>query len=518
MYLTQALHRSVQQTPDAPATIFGDRVRSFAEQHDRVARLAGALRRLGVEPGDRVAMLALNSDRYTDYLYATPWADAVLNPVNTRWSEAEMAYAVDDCETKVLFVDATFADRGRALEEHCPSLVTLVWADDGPAPVGMADMETLITETEPVPDARRGGDALAALFYTGGTTGQAKGVMLSHANLLTQTYGALASGALVTPRGRLLHVAPMFHLADLALWMMSSTLGGTHVILPGFDPGAALEAIARHQITDLLLVPTMLQALVDHPAAASAELGSVRRVAYGASPISEALVQRVMKRFRGAGLTQGYGMTEVSAIATLLDPADHARPELLRAAGRAAPHAEVRIVDPDDPEDRELPRGTVGEVAIRGGHVMLGYWRQPEATATALRNGWMHTGDGAYMDNAGYVFIVDRIKDMIVSGGENVYSAEVENALASHPAVAMAAVIGVPDPDWGERVHAVVVLAPGAAVTPDALREHCKQRIAGYKAPRSVEFVDALPLSAAGKVLKRELRQRHWSEAGRLVG
>jgi acyl-CoA synthetase (AMP-forming)/AMP-acid ligase II len=207
-------------------------------------------------------------------------------------------------------------------------------------------------------------------------------------------------------------------------------------------------------------------------------------------------------------------MTELSPVATMLSPADHGDESLRRSAGRAAPHAEVRIVDA---EDHEVPRGTVGEVVSRGGHVMLGYWNRPEETAAAVRDGWMHTGDGGYMDERGYVFIVDRIKDMIVSGGENVYSAEVENALARHPAVASCAVIGVPDPEWGERVHAVVVLAPGASAEADELREHCARHIARYKAPRSVEFVDALPLSGAGKVLKRELRARHWAAADRGV-
>ncbi|GAA2554314.1 AMP-binding enzyme [Pseudonocardia hydrocarbonoxydans] len=207
-------------------------------------------------------------------------------------------------------------------------------------------------------------------------------------------------------------------------------------------------------------------------------------------------------------------MTELSPVATVLTPDDHADPVLRRSAGRAVTCAEVRIVDPDD---REVPHGTVGEIVVRGGHVMLGYWGRPEETATALRGGWMHTGDAGRMDERGYVFVVDRIKDMIVTGGENVYSAEVENVLAAHPAVAACAVIGVPDDEWGERVHAVVVLAPDATVTPEELREHCAGLVAGYKAPRSVEFLDALPVSPAGKVLKRELRAPHWAGTDRAV-
>jgi acyl-CoA synthetase (AMP-forming)/AMP-acid ligase II len=513
MYLTQALHRAVQQTPDLPATIFNGRVRTWAESAHRVARLAGALRALGVRPGDRVAILAHNSDTYHEFLFAVPWADAVFAPVNTRWSVAEIAFSLDDAGARVLFVDDAFAALVPELRRAVPGLETVVHDGDA-APEGALDLEHLLAAHEPVPDAGRGGDALAGIYYTGGTTGRAKGVMLSHANLVTSALGCAAAGTLMTPGGRLLHAAPMFHLADAAAWVACNTLCGTHVIIPGFTPGGAARAIEEHEVTDVLLVPTMIQMLVDSPDAADRDLSSLRNVIYGASPISAAVLERAAKRLPLVALTQAYGMTELSPVATLLLPADHGDESLRRSAGRAAPHAEVRVVDA---EDREVPRGAVGEVVSRGGHVMLGYWNRPEETAAAVRDGWMHTGDVGYMDERGYVFIVDRIKDMIVSGGENVYSAEVENALAGHPAVASCAVIGVPDPEWGERVHAVVVLAPGATATADELREHCARHIARYKAPRSVEFVDALPLSGAGKVLKRELRARHWTDADRDV-
>jgi acyl-CoA synthetase (AMP-forming)/AMP-acid ligase II len=257
----------------------------------------------------------------------------------------------------------------------------------------------------------------------------------------------------------------------------------------------------------------MIQALVDHPQVTEHDLTSLQSVVYGASPITQAVLERAMKAFPGASFTQAYGMTELAPVATLLSPADHAQGRL-RSAGRAAPHAEVRVVDPDD---AEVPRGVVGEIVCRGGHVMQGYWNKPQETADALRGGWMHTGDGGYLDSGGYLYVVDRIKDMIISGGENVYSAEVENAVSSHPAVAQCAVIGVPDDRWGERVHAVVVLHPGAALTAAELREHVKALIAGYKAPRSLEIADALPVSGAGKILKRELRAKHWAEADRGV-
>ena len=515
MYLTQALHRAVRQAPDMPATIFGDRARTWARSADRVARLAAGLREVGVQTGDRVAMLALNSDRYHEYLFAVPWAGAVVTPIDIRWNPTEIAYALADSGSAVLLVDDAFVPILPTLRGLCRGLRTVIHCGDDPVPEGTLSFEVLIAGHDPAPDAHRGGDDLAGIFYTGGTTAHPKGVMLSHANLLVSTLGGGATGGgFLVPDGRFLHAAPMFHLAVIGAWMGRGVAGGTHVIVPMFTPAGVVEAIERHAVTEVLLVPTMLQMLVAHLEEHPADLSGVRHLIYGDSPISEALLGRAARHLPSAGFTQAYGTTELSPIATLLTPADHADPVLRRSAGRAAVCAEVRIVDP---ADVEVPRGTVGEVVVRGGQVMLGYWNRPEETATALRGGWMHTGDAGRMDDQGYVYIVDRITDMIVTGGGHVYPAEVENVLAAHPAVAACAVIGVPDVEWGERVHAVVVPAPGACVTVEDLREHCAGRMAGYKAPSSVDVVDALPVSAAGKVLKRELRAPYRVPTGRAV-
>jgi acyl-CoA synthetase (AMP-forming)/AMP-acid ligase II len=513
LYLTQGLHRALRHTPQGPATIFGERVRTVAEHADRVARLAGGLRTLGVAEGDRVAILSLSSDRYVELLMAVPWANGVINPVNVRWSVEEIVYSLADSSTAVLVVDDTYAPLLDELVEGYRELRGVVHAGDGPVASGAIGYEDLAAASAPIPDARRGGDALAALLYTGGTMGSPKGVMLTHANILTSVLGGQATFPFARPGGRFLHAAPLFHGGALAAWAAQWVVGGTQVVVPAFDPRAVMAAVQEHRVTDLLLVPTMLQRLTDDPGRAGHDLTSVRGISYGGSPITAAVLRRAMEAFPDVDFVQVFGMTEIS-IGTLLGPDDHRRGQRLDSAGRAAAHAEVRVVDDDG---HEVPRGTVGQITVRGGSVMVGYWRRPDETDAALRDGWMHTGDAGYLDEDGYLFVVDRLKDVIVSGGENVFSPEVESALGSHPAVAACAVIGVPDERWGERVHAVVVLEPGAETTPEDLRRHTGRVIAGYKAPRSIEIVDALPLSGAGKVLKRQLRAPYWRDAKRSV-
>ena len=511
MRLTHGLHRGLQQYPDEPATIDGGRVRTWRESVNRIARLAASLHGLGISPGDRIAILALNSDAYHECQLAAVWAGAVFVPLNTRWSVPEIAFALRDSDARMLLVDGSFAPSVEALRAESGCLETVLYAGPQPVPAGLLPVEALTADNRPVRDAERGGSELAAIYYTGGTTGRPKGVMLSHANMISSALTSVASGAYVQPGARYLHAAPMFHSADASGWVAVNALGGTHVFVPRFTPAGVAQAIQQHRVTDTIMVPTMIQMLVDSPEAVDADLSSLRRLIYGGSPISSAMLRRAMERLPATAFTQAYAMTEMSPVMTLLTPAEHRVDRLRGSAGRAAPHVDIRIADK---HGRDVPAGVTGQILARGGGQMLGYWNQPVDTNEALCGGWMHTGDSGYLSSDGYLFVVDRIKDMIITGGENVYSTEVENALATHPAVAACAVFGVPDVDWGERVHAVVVLADGASTSPEELRAHVKTLIAPYKAPRTIEFADSLPLSGAGKILKRQLRERHGASSG----
>ncbi len=514
--LTQSLHRALQQHPGRVATVFGARRQTYAQLVDRVQRLAGAMRGLGVKHGDRIAILSLNSDRYLEVFMAVFWLGAAINPANTRWSAKELAYSFNDCDTTLLFVDDAHLPMMDEVRAASRSLRHVVHLGDLPCPESMLGYEGLIAAASPVADVEAASGDLAAVFYTGGTTGFPKGVMLSHEGLMGAALNRLALGYPVGPV--YLHAAPVFHLAGAMGVFWQFIAGGTHVLIPSFSAVALMDAVQREQVTDTLLVPTMIQMTLDHPDFSRYDLGSLRFLVYGASPISETLLDRTTAAFPHLSLMQGYGMTELAGCVTYLPPHYHTaegrKQSKLRSAGRAAAMAEIRIVDA---EGAEVPRGTVGEIAARGMSAMLGYWNKPDETRHTLRDGWVHSGDGAYMDDEGFIFIVDRMKDMIVSGGENVYSAEVENAVLKHAAIASCAVIGIPSEKWGESVHAVVVLKPGMGVGEAELIAHCKTLIANYKCPRSVEVRSELPLSAAGKLQKNKLRDPYWKQQSRLV-
>jgi acyl-CoA synthetase (AMP-forming)/AMP-acid ligase II len=508
MYLTQGLHRALQRHPHKIALRHlaegGARHWTFAQFAERVGQHAAALQARGVMAGVRVALLAPNDDALVTLLTACWWLGAVACPLNTRWSVPELRFAVADCGARLLAVAAPFAAQAAELAD-----ATSVAACDDIA----AEAERLA----PLEDTRTGGDALAAILYTGGTTGRSKGVMLSHANFwaASMTRGAELNNS---PDSVSLLVAPLFHVAGLGRLVGQAIVGGSCVTLPQFRAEVALATIEQHGISDIVVVPTMLQALLDAPGFDPARLQSLKRIAFGAAPMPPDLLDRALAAWPQAEFFQAYGLTETAGAVCINLPPNH-RPAKgadartlgrLRSVGRAGLGAEIRVVDDSG---RELPRGEVGEIVVRGPMVTRGYWKLPEVSAAALRKGWFHTGDGGRMDDEGYLFIADRLKDMIITGGENVYSAEVEAALRSHPAVAEAAVIGVPDTRWGEAVHAVVVLRVAADADPatvgETLKAWCRQQLAGYKCPRSLSFTDALPLSAAGKVLKTTLRAAH---------
>ncbi len=494
------LRRAVQIGGDRQAICCGGHRLTYAETWERCRRLVGALRALGVHEGDRVAVVSRNCHRYVELYQAVPGAGMALVPLNQRHTQAELRYALEDSDTKALFVSGG-VDYPAGVTEHVISL------DD--------DYEALIANAPAVdfPD-QLGPDTMAGLFYTGGTTGAAKGVILTHRNLVANAHHFLASNAFRTETSWLL-AAPLFHAAGSVAVLATVWQGGTHVVLPAFDPAAALDLIERERVTATLLVPTMLAALSEEQLATRRDVTSLKLLSHGGSPVATETVRRAHQAFPGAELMHLYGATETAPIATVLPHEErHLDSPEIRSCGQPAVGVEIRIVSPLG--GTECATGEVGEVAIRGENVMLGYWGKPDATATALRDGWYHSGDLGFMDERGYVYLVDRAKDMIVSGGENVYSTEVEDALYRHQGVLEAAVFGVPDAQWGEAVYAVVV--PRGDVTEDELESHCRTLIAGYKVPKRIELrAEPLPKSGAGKVLKRELRAPHWEGRTEMV-
>jgi long-chain acyl-CoA synthetase len=508
--LTQGLRRAVQIKPNGPATAFASRRRTWAQTQDRVARVAGALSALGVHRGDRVAILALNSDRYLELMYAIPWIGAAMVPINTRLAAPEIEYILTDSGAVALFIDGAMAHHLSALDGKMRGVREIIWLDDIASPEGMLHYEDL-TAYEIADDVGAANDDLAGLFYTGGTTGRSKGVMLSHTNLVVNAMNAVA-GMGFNADTAYLHSGAMFHLADGASSFGVTMTGGRHAFVPRFEPVEVLQTIASEKITHAQFVPTMINMLVNHSRFKEFDISTLSFILYGASPMPEGVLRKAIEVMPHVRLMHGYGMTEAAPIVTLLDPKyttlSGPFAGRLKSCGQVALSCEVKIVDADR---KEVPRGTAGELAVRGANIMKGYWNKPDETAAVLEDGWYYTGDGAYMDRDGFVFIVDRLKDMIISGGENVYSAEVENAISLIPGVGEVAVIGVPDERWGERVHAIIVPKPGAALTADDVMAHCRDQIAGYKCPKSVDFRDTpLPLSGAGKILKRELREPYW--------
>lgn len=525
MDLLLNLRRTVHHTPDAPAIVDGD-VRMTWRDYDQQTRdLAAGLVALGTQSGDCIAVLGLNSYRYAVLYYGILRMGGIVVPLNTRFAPAEHIYTINDSEATILLVDETFLPMVESIAPQLPTVRHRILLGNGPCPEGMHTYQAILdlgksqgAYEDVLPDE----NDVTGLFYTGGTTGHPKGVMLTHKNRMANAMQYFATTPFPNPL-KTLHIAPIFHLASGGHFFAVTMLGGCHAFLPAFHPVQVLETIQNERITQILLIPTMITALLQVPNIQDYDLSSLKHILYGGSPISLEVLKQALNIFKCEFL-QGYGMTETGGGLARLTwdvhvkamQAEPGSPEARRllSVGQALAGVDLRIVDE---QGQEVAAGEVGEIIVRAQNVMKGYWKQAEETAYGLRDGWLHTGDLATRDERHFIYVVDRKKDMIVSGGENVYSAETEQALYTHPAVLEAAVIGVPDPKWGERVHAVVVLKSGQQAMAKELIAHCRTRIAGYKVPRSLEFMDELPKSAVGKILKRTLREKHWQGHTRQV-
>jgi long-chain acyl-CoA synthetase len=510
---------AVEQYGEALGIIDGDYRSTWNQHTDRVSRLSHALRaKLGVEPGDRFAVLSLNSHQYLELWHAAFMGAGVINPLNLRLAPKELAYILSDSGSEAVFADVTFAPLVAAARAEMGAddpVRHVVLIGDGDVQHDLA-YEDLLAAASPVMPAEPDETDPVVLMYTGGTTGLPKGVLIEHRAEILNIY----HGAMSIPEYRIesyLMQTPMFHAASMTGILASVAYGGCVVVIPAFQPEGVMALTEAHRVTDTLMVPTMIGLCFASESYRPERLASLERLIYGASPMPEAILKRLQTDLPKLQLVQGYGMTEACSTVTLLQSEDHhpGSPRL-RSVGRPALGIRLSIQNEDGDE---LPRGEIGEVCTRGGHLMREYWNKPDATAEAFRGGWYHTGDAGYIDADGYLFLVDRVKDMIVTGGENVYSAEVESALSTHPSVAQVAVIGIPDDVWGEKVHAIVVPGPGARVSQEEIIAHARASIAGYKVPKSVELrAEPLPLSGAMKVLKRDLRAPYWEGREKAIG
>lgn len=493
--IVDPLRRAKNIAPEKVAVISGDQSITFSELWSRCSKLVGALKGLGLEAGDRVAILAGNSHRYIETYLGVPAGGFVVVPLNTRQADQELLYALHDSATKVLITDrepgpmADMVDKVIRLPE---------------------DYEELIGQAEEAPLGEGVDDTtLAGIFYTGGTTGISKGVMLSHRNLIANTFNWLAA-VHQSEEDRVLVMAPLFHAAGSNGVLSAIWTTGCQICLESFDPAVALDLIEEHKVTFTLGVPTMLAAIAEEQRLNPRDTSMVKGVAHGGSPITTEVLRRSSQAFPSAQLIEVYGATELSPLATvLIDEQKIIDEPRARSCGRSVLGCTLRILDQNG---EEIPTGEVGEVVASGPNVMMGYWDKSEQTDAVLRAEGYWTGDLGYVDEDGYLFLVDRSKDMIISGGENIYSTEVEEILYKHPAVLEAAVFGVPDEKWGEAVYAIVVPRPGLGnIDPKEIIEFCRDFLGGYKLPKGIDIRnEPLPKSGPGKVLKRELRAPFW--------
>jgi acyl-CoA synthetase (AMP-forming)/AMP-acid ligase II len=496
MEVPDLLRNAVTRFPDRACVVEGDRALTFREVDDRASRAAAAFLSLGLERGDRVALLAQNELEYPEIQVAAQRAGLLLVPLNYRFAARELEYIISDCSPRLLIHGAGYQDVSSELSvEHTWHL-----GDDGAG--DRYDYQIAAVEPRSYPGVMPANQA-AAVMYTSGTTGRPKGAIIS-AGALWARLNIMAAEADIQPGDTFIQALPMFHIAAHTSYGFIYR-GATIVLEREFHPARFIELMASKRATHVLVVPTMINLLTLEPSLEKADLGELRLMLYGASSISPEVLRRAIQQL-DCGFLQFFGMTETYGV-SLLRPEDHDpinHPERLASAGTDSISSETRIVDR---EDNDVGVSVVGEILSRGPALMDGYWNDTSATIDALKGGWMHTGDLGYRSADGYLFVTDRLKDMVVTGGENVYPREVEDIFQEHPAVLEAAVIGMPDDQWGERVHALVVLKTGSVASDAELIEFCRSRLANYKVPKSIDIVDVLPKNATGKVLKRELRE-----------
>jgi acyl-CoA synthetase (AMP-forming)/AMP-acid ligase II len=502
------------------AFTYGSEDISFAALDEGADRVANGLVALGVQPGERVAFLGKNHPLYFEALVGAARIGAVMTPVNWRLAPPEVAYILDNCQAQVVFVGEGFAEVLASIRGDCPALEQVIGIDAPDYPGSDYRIwRDGFSPTAPAHRVRAEDDALQ--LYTSGTTGKPKGAVMTHGSILSSRDAKTAGEEMRTwqepiPGDVTLLAMPCFHISGTGTGIGTMVAGSNAIVLPEYDPARALDLIQNFNISKIFLVPAAIQILLNHPKVGEVDFSRLKYVTYGASPIPLELMREAM-RVMGCGFVQMYGMTETSGTIVALDPEDHV-PEgspKMRSVGKPLAGVEIKIIDE---AGNEVPTGTVGEIATRSSKNMRGYWNNAAATAATIdAEGWLRTGDAGYLDEDGYLYIHDRVKDMIISGGENVYPAEVENALYSHPKVADVAVIGVPDAKWGEAVKACVVVKDGESLTEAELIAHARTLIAGYKCPKSVDFIPALPRNPSGKILRRELRAPFWVGKDRAV-
>lgn len=499
----EAVRSHAETRPDQAAVIFEDRITSYGDLERRARRVANGLSALGLRQQARVAILTGNNDHFFEIWLGSAQGNFVLAPINARLAPPEVAFIIGDSRAEVLFVDQPFHDlvAGIAAElttvrqiismgEHVEWPIFTVWRDE--------------QSSRPL-DLRIDPKQTTLQMYTSGTTGFPKGVELNHASILACVRSMMGQEAWTSNEIALV-TAPLFHTAGSAWAGGGLQSGGTIVLLRETSPAAILRALEGHAVTQVLLVPAVIQMLLQSAECAATNFSHLKRILYGASPIPVPLLRRALASFR-CDFEQGYGLTETVGPVAMLRPEHHADDRKLRSCGKAVPGATIRVVSD---EGHDCAAGEVGEIIVAGVQVMNGYWNRPDDTADAIREGWLHTGDAGYFDGDGFLYIHDRIKDMILSGAENVYPAEVERVLAEFPGIADVAVFGIPDERWGEAVKAVVVTRPGATVSETELIEFARTRVARFKCPKSVEVVDSIPRNPSGKILKKVLRAPYW--------